>query len=100
MKPNLNTQSDAVIRLFTEKEGILSTDKLIEICTPMIRQAQEDRQYLFRWNTPKWYLSELYAYLKKSGDLPELNRERKVELWNEAQKDKLLYLSLYLIEIL
>jgi len=87
------------IRIFNG-EGMYSPEALIELCTPMIKQAKQDKEYLHNWNSPKWYLSELYGYLKHSGDLPELSRERKLELWNEAKKDKLLYLSLYLIEVI
>jgi len=99
MKPNLNTQADAVIRLYTG-EGIWSPEKLMEIAGPMIKQAQQDRNYLFYWNTPKWYLSELYAYLKKNKELPELPIERKREIWKESKGDKLLAFSLYLLEII
>ena len=87
------------IRIYTG-EGIYSPETLIDLASPMIKQAKEDRQYLFTWNTPKWFLSELYGYLKHQKELPELSRERKLELWEEAKKDKLLYLSLYLIEII
>jgi hypothetical protein len=87
------------IRIYSG-EGIYSPEALIELASPMIKQAKEARQYLFRWNTPKWYLSEVYGYLKHSKDLPELSRERKLELWAESGKDKLLYLSLYLIEVI
>ncbi len=100
MKPNLNTQSDAVIRLFTEKEGFYSPDNLIEICAPMIRATQQDRNYLFKWNLPKWYLSELWSYLKHTKQLPEISEKRKREIWEESGKDRLLAFSLYLIEIL
>ncbi len=100
MKPNLNTQADAVIRLFTDKEGYFTPENLMTICGPMIKATQDDRQFLFKWNSPKWYISELYGYLKHIKELPELSRKRKLELWEEVGKDKLLYLSLYLIEII
>ena len=96
MKPNFNSQADAVIRLYTG-EGIYSPETLIDICAKFIKQG---REFIKENKIPKWFLSELYAYLKKSGSLPDLPRERKLELWNEAVKDKLLYLALYLIEII
>lgn len=83
------------IRIFSD-----DPETLIKLCTPFIQEAKEDKDYLHFWNTPKWFLSELYGYLKHNGDLPELSRERKLELWDEAKKDKLLYLSLYLVEVI
>ena len=84
------------IRIYTG-EGIYSIEKCTELATPFINLG---REFIKENNIPKWFLSEIYSHLKKSGDLPELSRERKLELWDESGKDKLLYLSLYLIEIL
>jgi hypothetical protein len=75
-------------------------ERFTEISAPLINQAKADRSFLFRFDSPKWFLSELYFYLKKKNEIPELPRERKLELWNEAGKDKLLYSSLCLIEII
>jgi len=87
------------IRIFTG-EGIYSPETLINICTPMIQQAKQDKEYLFTWNTPKWFLSELYGYLKHSKSLPEISQERKKEIWAESKGDKLLAFSLYLVEVI
>ncbi len=66
----------------------------------MIQLAKEDKTYLHRMTSRKWFLAEIYCHLKKAGDLPELPIERKREIWAEAKGDKLLAYSLYLIEIL
>jgi hypothetical protein len=96
MKPNFNSQSDGVIRLFTG-EGIFS----IETCIEKSKEFMDHgREFIKESRIAKWYLSELYAYLKKSGDLPELIRERKLEIWKEANGDKLLAFSLYLLEVI
>ena len=79
------------IRIFSD-----DPETLIKLSIPFI---QLGREFIKENNIPKWFLSELYATLKKSGDLPDVPRERKLELWNEAKKDKLLYLSLYVIEV-
>ena len=79
------------IRIFSD-----DPETLIKLCTPFI---QLGREFIKENNIPKWYLSELYGYLKHNGDLPELSRERKLEIWQESGKDKLIYLSLYVIEI-
>ena len=71
--------------------------KPIKLATPFI---QLGREFIKSHNIPKWFLSEIYGHLKHNKDLPELSRERKLELWDEAGKDKLLYLSLYVIEII
>ncbi len=78
-------------------EGIYSFETCVKLSTPFINLG---REFIKETNIPKWFLSEIYCHLKKAGDLPELSRERKLELWEEVGKDKLLYLSLYLIEIL
>ena len=83
------------IRIFSD-----DPETLIKLCTPFIKAAKEDKKYLHFWNTPKWFLSELYATLKKSGDLPELSKERQKEIWKESKGDKLLAFSLYLIEVI
>lgn len=80
------------IRIFSD-----DPETLIKLSIPFI---QLGREFIKENNIPKWFLSELYGYLKHNGDLPELSRERKLELWQESKKDKLLYLSLYVIEIL
>jgi hypothetical protein len=80
------------IRIFSD-----DPETLIKLSIPFI---QLGREFIKENNIPKWFLSEIYGHLKKSGDLPELSKERKLELWSEAGKDKLLYLSLYVIEIL
>ena len=87
------------IRIYSG-EGIYSPEALIELASPMIKQAKEDRQYIFRWNTPKWYLSEVYGYLKHQKELPELSQERKKEIWAESKGDKMLAFSLYLVEVI
>ncbi len=81
-------------------EGIHSIETCIELSRGFIERAKTDRDSLKRLNTPKWFLSEIYGHLKKSGELPELPEERKREIWKESGKDKLLAYSLYLIEIL
>ena len=81
-------------------EGLFSFQSLVNLCEGHIRSAQADRTYLTRFNSPKWFLSELFCILKKQGEIPEMDRERKLELWREAGKDKLLYLSFCLIEII
>ena len=78
-------------------EGIHSIETCIELSKDFLKW---DREALKQSNVPKWFLSEIYGYLKSKGDLPDVSRERKLELWNEAKKDKLLYLSLYLIEVI
>jgi hypothetical protein len=96
LKPNLNTQADGAIRLYTG-EGIFSIEKCIELSTPFI---QLGREFIKSHNIPKWFLSEIYCHLKKAGDLPELPEERKREIWKESGKDKLLAYSLYLVEVI
>ena len=80
--------------------GNFSIEKCIELSTPFINLAKDDRSVLSRFNTPKWFLSEIYCCLKKKGDLPELSFERKKAIWIESGKDKLLAYSLYLIEVI
>ncbi len=96
MKPNLNTQGDAVIRLFNG-EGNFSFEKCVELSMPFLKMG---REFIKSHNIPKWFLSEMYGHLKKSGELPELSQERKKEIWKESNGDKLLAFSLYLIEVL
>jgi len=80
------------IRIFSD-----DTETLIRLCTPFI---QLGREFIKENNIPKWFLSELYAYLKKSGDLPELPEKRKREIWAESKGDRMLAFSLYLIEVI
>ena len=80
------------IRIFSD-----DPETLIKLCTPFI---QLGREFIKENNIPKWFLSELYATLKKSGDLPELSMEKKKEIWKEANGDKMLAFSLYLIEVI
>lgn len=84
------------ITLFNGSD-LFSFEKCVELSTPFI---QLGREFIKSHNTPKWFLSEIYGHLKKSGELPELTRERKLEIWEEAKHDKLLAYSLYLLEIL
>jgi hypothetical protein len=72
----------------------------IESCIELSKEFMKDREFVKNNLTPKWFISEIYGHLKKAGELPELSRERKIELWEESGKDKLLYLSLYVIEII
>ena len=96
MKPNFNSQADGAIRLFTG-EGIFS----IETCIEKSKEFMEHgREFIKESNIAKWYISELYAYLKKSGDLPELPEKRKREIWEESKGDKLMAFSLYLVEVI
>ncbi len=87
------------IRIFNG-EGIHSIETCVELSRGFIERAKTDREFIKSHNTPKWFLSEIYGHLKHKGELPELSRERKLELWEEAGKDKLLFLSLYVIEII
>ena len=80
------------IRIFSD-----DPETLIRLCTPFI---QLGREFIKENNIPKWFLSELYATLKKSGDLPELDEKRKREIWAESKGDKLLAFSLYLVEVI
>ena len=96
MKPNLNTQADGVVRLYTG-EGIFSIEKCIELSTPFIKLG---REFIKEHNIPKWFLSEIYGHLKKNNELPEISQERKKEIWKESKGDRLLAFSLYLIEVL
>ena len=80
------------IRIFSD-----DPETLIKLCTPFI---QLGREFIKENNIPKWFLSELYATLKKSGDLPELDEKRKREIWAESKGDKLLAFSLYLVEVI
>ena len=80
--------------------GNFSIEKCIELSTPFINLAKEDRTILSRFSIPKYFLSEIYCYLKKKKDLPELSQERKKEIWIESGKDRLLAYSLYLVEVL
>ena len=80
------------IRIFSD-----DPETLIKLCTPFI---QLGREFIKENNIPKWFLSELYATLKKSGDLPELSMEKKKEIWAEANGDKMLAFSLYLVEVI
>ena len=84
------------IRIYSG-EGIYSIETCIKLATPFI---QLGREFIKEHNIPKWFLSEIYGHLKRSGDLPELPIERKKEIWKEANNDKLLAYSLYLIEVL
>jgi len=87
------------IRIFSG-EGMYSPEALIELCTPMIKEAKEDKNYLHYWNSPKWFLAEIYGYLKHNKDLPELDEKRKREIWKESKHDKMLAFSLYLVEVI
>lgn len=78
-------------------EGLFSFEKCVELSTPFLNLG---REFIKENNIPKYFLAEIYSHLKKSGELPELTRERKLELWREAGKDRLLYLSLYLVEVI
>ena len=80
------------IRIFSD-----DPETLIKLCTPFI---QLGREFIKSHNIPKWFLSELYAYLKKSGELPELDEKRKREIWAESKGDKMLAFSLYLVEVI
>ena len=80
------------IRIFSD-----DPETLIKLCTPFI---QLGREFIKENNIPKWFLSELYATLKKSGDLPELSMEKKKEIWAESKHDKMLAFSLYLFEVI
>ena len=80
------------IRIFTN-----DPETLIRLSTPFI---QLGREFIKENNIPKWFLSELYGYLKKSGDLPELDEKRKREIWAESKGDKMLAFSLYLVEVI
>jgi len=80
------------IRIFSD-----DPETLIRLCTPFI---QLGREFIKENNIPKWFLSELYATLKKSGDLPELDEKRKREIWAESKGDKMLAFSLYLVEVI
>lgn len=80
------------IRIFSD-----DPETLIRLSTPFI---QLGREFIKENNIPKWFLAELYGYLKKSGDLPELDEKRKREIWKESKHDKLLAFSLYLIEVI
>ena len=84
------------IRIFNG-EGIYSFETCVKLSTPFIKLG---REFIKEHNIPKWFLSEIYAHLKKRGELPELPEERKREIWKESGKDKLLAYSLYLIEVL
>jgi len=72
-------------------------ETLIKLCTPFI---QLGREFIKENNIPKWFLSELYATLKKSGDLPELSMEKKKEIWAESKGDRMLAFSLYLVDVI
>ena len=80
------------IRIFSD-----DPETLIKLCTPFI---QLGREFIKENNIPKWFLAELYAYLKKSGDLPELPEKMKREIWKESKGDKMLAFSLYLVEVI
>jgi hypothetical protein len=80
------------IRIFSD-----DPETLIKLSTPFI---QLGREFIKENNIPKWFLSELYATLKKSGDLPELDEKRKREIWKESKGDKMLAFSLYLVEVI
>ena len=80
------------IRIFSD-----DPETLIRLCTPFI---QLGREFIKENNIPKWFLAELYATLKKSGDLPELPEKRKREIWAESKGDKMLAFSLYLVEVI
>ena len=87
------------IALFTG-EGLFSNDSLVNLCEGHIRSAKQDKDYLHRFKSPRWFLSELYCTLKKNNEIPDLSLDRKKEIWKEAGKDKMLAYSLYLIEII
>jgi hypothetical protein len=87
------------IRIFNG-EGIHSIETCVELSRGFIERAKTDRDSLKRLNTPKWFLSEIYSHLKKSGELPDLPEERQREIWEESKPDKLLAFSLYLIDVL
>jgi len=78
-------------------EGIHSIETCIELSKDFLKW---DREALKQSNVPKWFLSEIYGYLKKSRDLPELDEKRKREIWAESKGDKLLAFSLYLVEVI
>ena len=65
------------IRIFSD-----DPETLIKLSTPFI---QLGREFIKENNIPKWFFSELYATLKKSGDLPELDEKRKREIWAESK---------------
>jgi hypothetical protein len=78
-------------------EGLFSFEKCVELSRPFLNLG---REFIKENNIPKWFLSELYATLKKSGDLPELDEKRKREIWAESKGDKMLAFSLYLVEVI
>ena len=80
------------IRIFSD-----DPETLIKLSIPFIKLG---REFIKSNNIPKWFLSELYATLKKSGDLPELSMEKKKEIWKEAKGDKQIAFSLYLLEVI
>ena len=80
------------IRIFSD-----NPDYLIKVCSDFINHG---REFIKENNIPKWFLSELYATLKKSGDLPELSIEKKKEIWAESKGDKQIAFSLYLLEVI
>ena len=84
------------IRLYTG-EGLYSIEKCTELSMPFIKLG---REFIKANNIPKWFLSEIYGHLKKSGELPEISQERKKEIWKESKGDRLLAFSLYLVEVL
>jgi hypothetical protein len=84
------------IRIYSG-EGIYSIETCIKLATPFINLG---REFIKSHNIPKWFLSEIYGHLKKSGDLPELDEKRKREIWAESKGDKMLAFSLYLIEVI
>ena len=81
-------------------EGLFSYDSLVNLCEGHIRSAKQDKDYLHRFQSPRWFLAELYCTFKKNNEIPDLSLERKKEIWKEAKSDKMLAFSLYLIEII
>jgi len=79
------------IRIYSG-EGIYSIETCIKLSTPFIKLG---REFIKSHNIPKWFLSEIYGHLKKSGELPELDEKRKREIWAESKGDKMLAFSLY-----
>lgn len=84
------------ITLFNGSD-LFSFEKCVELSTPFLKLG---REFIKSHNIPKWFLSEIYCHLKKSGDLPELDEKRKREIWAESKGDKMLAFSLYLVEVI
>lgn len=80
--------------------GLFSIDACIELSAPFLKLQKADQTFLFRFNIPKYFLSEIYCYLKNKKELPELSMEKKKEIWKKSNGDRLLAYSLYLTEVL